>query len=308
MKAIVPSLLAVAGVVALYGPGLAAQSGGVDHSAHAVPGAVSDASALDFTVNVSISDAEIQPSVVFVPAGRPVQLLLRNRGSLEHHYRVVRLVPDELSWLADGADTGEAGLLDESHNHHGRTFVPWRAASPAGISPTGHEVHAYVSPERRVDAVLFTATQTGTYVVQCDLHPEKVGRLTVFEPATPNVAAVPARSRRALTLALTKDLGSVDYPGAAGVRVEATYAPEEYVTQILGAAAADSALDVNQYVAVLLSERTHTAYLPAAAVTPDLHVNGTPFPLIERRIVTDSPHHRATVYRFARDDSFGAGH
>jgi cytochrome c-type biogenesis protein len=306
MKITMPSIAAVVGVLALHGAGLAAQSAGVDHSSHAMPEATS-AFTLDFTVNVGISDAEIQPAAVFVPAGRPVQLLLRNRSWSEHHYRVVGLVPDELSWLADSADSEEATVPDEEHNHHGRRFVPWRATSPAGIRPSGNEVHAYVSAERRVDAVLFTATRAGTYLVQCDLHPEQVGRLIVFEPPAAQVAAVPARSRQALALALTKDLGSVNYPGAAGVRVEATYAPAEYVTQILGGAAAAD-LQPERYVAVLLSERTHTANLPRSAAAPDLHVNGTPVALIDRRMVADSPHHRATVYRFARDDSFGAGH
>jgi len=299
------SIVAVLGVLALHGAGLAAQSG-ADHSAHAMPAAMFDASALDFTVNVDISDAEIQPSVVFVPAGRPVQLVLRNRGSTEHHYRVVGLVPDELLWMADGADRGGTAPAAE-HDHHGHRFVNWRAASPAGIRPTGHEVHAYVSPDRRLDVVFFTATQAGTYVVHCDLHPDKTGRLTVFDAGGSAVAAAP-RFTPALARVLTKDLGSVDYPGAAGVRVEATYAPAEYVTQILGAAAAGAELEPDQYVGVLLSERTHTANLPGAAAPPDLNVNSAPVPLIDRRIVADSPHHRATVYRFARDDSFGAGH
>jgi cytochrome c-type biogenesis protein len=301
------SIAAVVGVLTLHGAGLAAQSAAVDHSSHAMPGPASTA-ALDFTVNVGISDAEIQPAAVFVPAGRPVQLLLRNRSSSEHHYRVVGLVPDEVTWLADTAGSGDVAVPDAEHNHHGREFVPWRAASPAGIRPTGHEVHAYVSAERRVDAVLFTAKETGTYVVRCDLHPEKTARFVVFEPPGGQVAALPARSWGALARVLTRNLGPVDYAGAADVRVEATYVPAEHVGLILGAVAADPKLAPGEYVAVLLSERTHTASLPAVEEPPLLRVNGIRVPLIDRRMVTDSPHHRATVFRFARDDSFGAGH
>jgi cytochrome c-type biogenesis protein len=302
-----PSIAAVLGVLALHGAGLTAQSGGVDHSAHLMPTAAFDSSALDFTVNVGISDGGIQPSAVFVPAGRPVQLVLRDRGSTEHHYRVVGLVPDELLWMADGTDGGSTAPAAE-HDHHNHRFVNWRAVSPAGIRPTGREVHAYVWPDRRLDAVFFTATQTGTYVVQCDLHPDETGRLTVFDAGSSPIAAAAPRFTPALARALTKDLGSVDHPGAAGVRVEATYAPAEYVNQILGAAAADVELKPDHYVGVLLSERTHTANLPDVAAPPDLTVNGDVVPLIDRRIVADSPHHRATVYRFARDASFGAGH
>jgi cytochrome c-type biogenesis protein len=305
VKISLPSIAAVLGVLALHGAGLAAQSGAVDHSAHVMPPIAIDNSVLDFTVNVGISDGEIQPSAVFVPAGRPVQLVLRDRGSMEHHYRVVGLEPDDLLWMADSAESGAAPPAGE-HDHHNHQFVNWRTASPAGIRPTGREVHAYVWPDRRLDVVFFTATQAGTYVVQCDLHPDETGRLTVFDAGSSLANAKP-RSTPALTRALTKDLGSIDYPGAAGVQVEATYAPAEYVTQMLGAAAAGE-IEPHQYVAVLLSERTHTTNLPATSAPPALTVNGAPVPLIERRMVADSPHHRATVYRFARDDSFGAGH
>ncbi|MBI2185849.1 MAG: sulfite exporter TauE/SafE family protein [Acidobacteria bacterium] len=291
------------------------QSPAGDHVSHSAHAAVSEPSTLDFTVNVAVSDTAILPSSVFVPAGRPVQLVLRSRGSLEHHYRVVGLVPDAVSWMAILSEGAPAAVSTENHDHHGRTFVSWRGPSPAGIRPSGREVHAYVSGERRVDAVLFTATETGTYVVQCDLHPQQVAHLTVFD-AGPAEAGHYVRgvrlqpdpvSRHALTAALTKDLGTVDYGGASGVRVEATYAPAEYVTQILGEATPGD-LNADEYVAVLLSERLHTANLPDVAVPADLRVNGAPVPLIDRRTVADSPHHRATVYRFARDASFGTGH
>jgi cytochrome c-type biogenesis protein len=302
------SIAAVIGLMALCGVGLSGSD--PDHTTRR--GLTPDS--LDFTVNVGVSDTEIQPSAVFVPAGRPVQLLLRNRGSVEHHYKVLGLAPDQVAWLAR-AEAHAGGVANDAHSHHGRMFVASRAASPAGIQPTGTDVHAYVSPEQRVDAVLFTATKAGTYVVQCDLHPEKVARLTVFDPgpaeAGGHVRGVRLQrdppSRHALALALTKDLGSADYGGVAGVRVEATYAPPEHVSQILGEAV-PADLRPDQYVAVLLSERIHTANLPEAAATPALHVNGAPVPLVDRMLMADSPHHRAMVYRFARDESFGTGH
>jgi cytochrome c-type biogenesis protein len=323
-------LAAIVGVLALCGAGVSGSD--PDHATHRGLTPQSPAS-LDFTVNVGISDTEIQPPAVFVPAGRPVQLLLRNRGSLEHHYRVVGLAPDHVAWLARGErpndPNGPNGPNDPNgHDHHGRMFVASRAASPAGIQPTGTEVHAYVSQEQHVDAVLFTATKTGTYVVHCDLHPEQVARLTVFDPGPASAFALrasadtkagrhvrsvrlqpdpAAASRHALALALTKDLGSADYGGVAGVRVEATYAPPEYVPHILGEAV-PADVQPDEYVAVLLSERIHTANLPEAAAMPALLINGAPVPLLDRRRVADSPHHRATVYRFAREESFGTGH
>jgi cytochrome c-type biogenesis protein len=238
------------------------------------------------TLNVSLSDDGIEPAALFVPAGQPVQLMLRHRGTSEHHYRVVGLAPDELWWMDRMEGQPEDPSPDAAHNHHNRQFVRTRAASPAGITPTGREVHGYVSATRVVDMVLFTATQTGTFAVVCDLHPDHAAALTVFDD--PVDAASPADTLRA---ALTKDLGAVDYPGAPGVRVEATYAPED-----------------DQYVAVLLTEQLHTANLPRRADAPELFVSGTRLPLFDETVVTDSVHHRMTSYRFARDESFGRGH
>jgi cytochrome c-type biogenesis protein len=262
----------------------------------------------DFTMNVDISDTVIRPSVVFIPAGRPVQLVLRNRSSGEHHYRVVGLEPDDLSWLSDEEHDSVVGAANQNHDHHNRQVVTWRATSPAGIRPTGNEVHAYVSAARRVDVVLFAARTTGTFLVRCDLHPEKTGRLVVFDAATSSAAATSAYRRRALTRALSKDLGSIDYPGAAGVKVEVTYASGEYVSQVLGGPAAVAAFEPDRYVAILLTERLHTASLPALAAPPGLLVGRSRLSLIDRKIVTESPHHRATLYRFARNDTFGTGH
>ena len=298
------SIAVVIGFLALRGGGLSGQEAS-DHAAHEAP---FDGTAYDLTLNVSVSDTAITPSAIFIPAGRPVQLLLRNRGTTEHHYRVVGLVPDDLAWLAEAGSAGAEGAPTDGHNHHGRTFVRWRATSQAGITPTGNEVHAYVSRARGIDVVLFTATRAGTYVVQCDLHPEKTARLTVFDSGPTASATVRPRESRALALALSRDLGSVNYPGAPGVRVEAMYAPAEYVTRILGPAAGMAASDRQRHVAVLLTQRTHTANLPSSTPPPALYVSGNRLPLVDSKVMTDSPHHRATSYRFGRDAAFGAGH
>ena len=184
---LIPPVAAALGVLAL--PVILAAQSGMDPSSGGRRSAASDA--LDFTINVTVSDTQIEPSVVFVPAGRPVQLLLRNRCSSEHHYRVVGLEPDEIAWLADPTPAGEA-----EHDHHSRRVAGHRAASPAGIRPTGHEVHAWALPRHRPDAVLFTATETGTYIVQCDLHQHKGARLTVFAAQEARPAVVRVRETR----------------------------------------------------------------------------------------------------------------
>ena len=296
-------------------------------------GASSDAPVRYILLNVELSDTGIQPSTVFVPAGQPVQLVLRNRGSTEHHYRVVGLVPDELSWIAAPASAMDADVSEDDHHQHDREFVRWRETSPAGISPTGDEVHGYVSRAKGVDVVLFSATQVGTFVVQCDLHPEEVGKLVVFggagQPVAPentprfaesalSIAPGDALSRpgaNPLSLALanrlnaelSRDLGSVEYPGASRVFVGATYAPPDYEAQLLGGPAPMAELEPDRYVAFLLTEAVSTGSLPGTAEPPHLYLGGSSLPLIDSAVTTDLPQQRATLYRFARDRASGTG-
>ena len=278
------ALTAVLGV-SLYGAGLVAQH---EHATHASP---AEGPPHYFTVNVSLSDAGIEPSTVFVPAGQPVQLMLRNRSTNEHHYRVVGLTPDEIAWVEKGGSAVPDALAEEGHDHHNRQLVRTRAASPAGMTPTGREVHGYVTGASKVDVVLFTATQGGTFEVVCDLHPGHAGSLIVFGRPAQEAEPAGAAAGRVLRAALTRDLGRVDYEDASGVHVEATYAPED-----------------DQHVAILLMEQLHTANLPGSAPPLQLFVSGDSLPLVDSTVVTDSVHHRVTSFRFARDDAFGQGH
>lgn len=132
------------------------------------------------TINVELTDAGITPSSVYIPAGKGVQLVVRNRGLREHHYRVLGLVPRDLMWVAPDEDVS-GGPIDHEAHHHGTSAGAYRAASPAGIRPTGSEVHAYAhGGGGGMDVVLFTATSQGTFAVECPLNPEMVGQLTVY--------------------------------------------------------------------------------------------------------------------------------
>jgi hypothetical protein len=223
----------------------------------------------------------------------------------------VGLVPDELFWLAAPATMAEDVSDDEHNSHHNRAYVRWRNPSPAGIRPTGNEVHAYVSLLESVDVVLFSTRQTGTFVVRCDLHAKDVGRLVVFDAGRPTTlmsAAGNAQSlaRDPLSVALSRDLGTMDHPGAPGVFMEAIYAPAEYLTQLAGGPVAMATpLEPDQYVAILLTEGVHTGRLPGRGESPALYIDGDSLPLIDWKVTTELPHHRATLYRFARDDVFG---
>lgn len=263
-------------------------------------------------INVEVSDAGFRPSAVFVPSGRPVQLVLHGRDRTEHHYKVVGLVPDELFWMAAPPITIGEDISDDEHNHHNREFVRSRDASPSGIRPTGNEVHGYVSPLETVDVVLFSTTRVGTFEVRCDLHAETVGRLVVFEAEQQPTGLMSAAGgaqgvvRDPLSVALSRDLGTLDLPGTPAVFVEATYAPPEYLTQLLGGPVVmPTLLEPDQFVAIVLTEGVHTGRLPARGESPDLYLDGKPLSLIDSKVTTELPHHRATLYRFARDDAFG---
>src|SRR5688572_17290572 len=94
---------------------------GMDHGGtHTVsPGGPADY----LTLNVDITDAEIRPSVMFVPTGHPVRLVLRNRGTTEHHYRVVGLVPDDLFWMSAADAAPSSAASNSEHNHHSRQLI-----------------------------------------------------------------------------------------------------------------------------------------------------------------------------------------
>ncbi|MBI2911843.1 MAG: hypothetical protein HYY05_06850 [Chloroflexi bacterium] len=157
-----------------------------DEHEHAATSA-EDAPAPSMTINVDVTDAGIQPSSIFIPLGKRVRLVVRNRDSTERHYVVAGLVPRDLLWLSNEPTPDEVTLVEDGavtedqHAEHHRSgrFVPFRSRSPWGIKPLGFEVHAYAAGGA-IDVVLFTATARGTFSVVDPLHPEASGKVTVF--------------------------------------------------------------------------------------------------------------------------------
>ena len=163
--------------------------GGRDVSTYSV---VPDYEAPTFFVNVTFTDTGFEPETVHIPAGRQVRLVLRNRGSLEHHYRVVGLAASEVRWLmvpeVDEEEQlemeAESGFVDDADHilHHLEPqFVPFKPASLSGIRPLPGEVHAYAQTGTS-DVVLFFPLEVGTFIVEDVRHPEITGRVIVFDP------------------------------------------------------------------------------------------------------------------------------
>ncbi len=162
-----------------------------------------DLTATALNVNVRLTDEGIEPNIIFLPAGRPIRLVLTNHGSTEHHFRIKGLIPTQLRWMevpeideydiesmsssdliAYGIEeaasiTDEAELAHYMH-HLIPSFVPQKAASPTGINPLGTEVHGYVIRGGK-DVMEFFALQTGEYMADDVRFPEFTARVIVFD-------------------------------------------------------------------------------------------------------------------------------
>ena len=136
------------------------------------------------TVNVDITEAGFVPASVHLSLGQRVQLVVRNRTGVEHHYDVLGMKADDILWIADPMPAKPDGMSEEDHDaHHAADFVPWRAPSIAGIEIAPNEVHAWTyeyAPGGGKDVLRFTPTVAGTYKVVCPLHPGLVGEVVVF--------------------------------------------------------------------------------------------------------------------------------
>lgn len=155
-----------------------------------------------YTVNVYLTDTGFEPEILILPAGRAIQLILREGGTTEHHYRIKGLIAAQLQWisipevteydlesmspaelLARGIDLEAMDGSDPDHalHHLGPTWAPVRERSPAGIKPLGTEVHGYVTLGS-TDAISFYPVNTGRFEVEDVLFPEITGTVIVFLP------------------------------------------------------------------------------------------------------------------------------
>lgn len=161
----------------------------------------------DFTlsplnINVSLSEDGIEPEIIFIPAGRPIRLVLTNRGLAEHHFRIKGLVPIELLWMVfpeideyeiasmspedlvaygfeEAATITDAAELEHFAHHLMPQMMPTKAESPSGIKPLATEVHGYVA-RGGLDVMEFVVLKTGEYEAEDVRFPEFTARVIVF--------------------------------------------------------------------------------------------------------------------------------
>lgn len=284
-----------------------------------VPVTSSDEEVESLSVNVMVTDESFQPPSIFIPAGRRVRLVLRNRGTTEHHFRILELSPQDLLWQAPVEDTADTdGDEDSDHAHHQTSLVPFRATSPAGVRPMGDEVHAFAEAGMG-DIVVFTATESGTFLAHCPLHPEITGKVTVYGNAgrqTP-VSPVPTPTPVTTPKATPPDPKQVSLKSAAalreliplltrtetsseGIDFEALYeAPALF--ELTGRAPRQFG------IAFTVSESVHDEELPEGVTAFVLTVDDKgPFKPLQVKRFNDDPHHRVTYYVFPANDSNGA--
>jgi hypothetical protein len=157
------------------GPDALAEDGPAYPSAYLALGAI--------TVNVTVDEQTISPAQVAIPSGAKVRLVLRNRGSQEHHFHIAGLNPTEMLWLVKDFDSGAPVIStgpDDHSAHHGIEMAPYHVCTArGGVCPTGLDVHAHAAAGD-VDVIMFTTADKGTFAVTCPLHPNLKGTVVVF--------------------------------------------------------------------------------------------------------------------------------
>jgi len=276
------------------------------------------------TVNVSITDDGIEPALVLIPAGRTVQLVLRNHGAGEHHYQVEGLVPRDPAWLAKG-NHGTAGGedSDDSDDHnHSASFVDSELAlltmctSAAGICPRADEVHLYAQGGG-LDAMFFTVASGGTFLVQDPLHPEIRGTMTVFSEgsaAQPPPSATKAGvteddvQRSLSTASMVREL--IPLLTRTDLESDEGHLEAMYEAPLLFELTGRMAPEIESGgigVSFTVTQTTHASALPEDIPDLVLTVDGRgPFAPVRVRPLLSDSHHRTTHYLFPSKDGNGS--
>jgi hypothetical protein len=142
-------------------------------------------------VYVQATETGFQPSVVSIPQGMRVRLVLVNRDKSEHHFHVMGLRAGAAMWLVkdshdqhlqnsltSGAvgDTleGNDGLPVSYIDHH-----PCQHFCVNGICYTKNTLHTYAAPNDS-DEVIFTPKDKGEFIAGDPLNPDLRATVRVF--------------------------------------------------------------------------------------------------------------------------------
>jgi hypothetical protein len=120
------------------------------------------------------------PKLYSVPAGRQVQLVVRNLDTVEHHYHILGMETVGMKWLTKELQQ-DGGEQDVHEAHHAtEALKPYHiCTSRSGVCATGDSVHAHAEPNDR-DVIVFVTDQTGKYRVVDPLNEDLVAEVVVF--------------------------------------------------------------------------------------------------------------------------------
>lgn len=199
---VVATLMVLSLAIAACTPGQSTGAGTEGNTAQGAQTVVTpNYAAHTIVVNVTLTDEGTEPATIFIPAGQHIRLVIRNRGTTEHHFRVPGLITTELTWLKpaeftqyDIADmtTEELAAIgideqvdDIEHvlHHLTPTFVPFKEPSMTGIKPLPGEVHGYAAVGN-FDVLSFFALSPGVFTAEDVRFPELTTRVVVFETET----------------------------------------------------------------------------------------------------------------------------
>ncbi|MBI4200728.1 MAG: cytochrome c biogenesis protein CcdA, partial [Chloroflexi bacterium] len=214
---------------------------------------------------------------------RPPQLLLRvDGGVLIEPYEVIVL----------------RGSAEGEHRTSRLSFPLPPGLDPATMDREEHTL-TLVSPLGSVGDRMFS------WQLPLEL-PGGAAAATVSASASPPDVAANLQVS-GLTQRLTRTLEDVQYEGRKEIRIDATYATQEYFAAAFPADVADR-YPSDQFTAFLLTERLHTAVLPGSPPDVVLSLDGQTYSPDMAEEVTTSPHHRVTLIRFPTEAPAGVRH
>jgi cytochrome c-type biogenesis protein len=323
---VLPSSLAVIGAFVLYGAGIVAEQllpslGGQGHplEQQVDPASASAASAAPLTLNDlypllvragsgpggTAVEMTYAPPILFQVAGNTAPTASLERPSLvfilneADHSHLVGLPPDVTPTFLriDSGDLIEPYQVSVLHSEILHRTSELLFPLPSDVDPArlNREVHTFtiLTQSGSADESVFT------WALPLGLPGEA--------PSSPSLGASTPVSVSALSKQLTKVREGLAYGEKNGIAVQATYATPDYFRAAFPAEVASRYLP-DRFMVFAVSEQLHIADLPSEALAVSVRLDGREYQADMSEPIAVSPHHRATLVRFAVTPPSGLGH
>ncbi|MBI4499480.1 MAG: hypothetical protein HY689_16455 [Chloroflexi bacterium] len=227
---------------------------------------------------------------------RPTVIFFVQEENDDHHAGFGTPIPALLR-LDQGeaiAPSESAVLSDDGHGYRSsRLLFPLASGmDPEHLSQEEHSLTLIMPLESGGESVF-------TWTLPLALPIEAAETASFDAPGQPSVAALSQR--------LTRGREGLAYGGKSGIKVEATYATPAYFRAALPVEAASRFLP-DSFTVFVVSERLHTADLPAEPLVVSMSLDGREYQPDLSEPLAVSPHHRTTLVRFPAAPPPGLGH